>query len=238
MCLCLPAWFKLLLLFWVFIYSEPVPLHVMGKKGGSIILPCELKTRDIFHIRLNRESKNILVYQKKYCSKGVCKKGACDVVINDLSFSDAGKYILDIYYINAESMLGPQIRTYQLHIYDAHQVTHQNKSSSEWKKVWQRDCDKRVNITHGRLSFTDGTLSIKEFTADDAGTYRVLGSDGEILITVTVTDENKSKGKLNNTPDDKKRNHWGVLGPAGLFVSAVFALLFLILIAAGIKKMQ
>uniref|UniRef100_A0A8C2EMS5 Uncharacterized protein n=1 Tax=Cyprinus carpio TaxID=7962 RepID=A0A8C2EMS5_CYPCA len=106
---------------------------------------------------------------------------------------------------------------------DAHQVTHQNKSSTEWKKIWKRDSKKRVKITHDRLNDTDGTLSIKEFTADDAGTYRVLGYEGEILITVTVTDE---------------KNHWGVFGPAGLFVSAVFALLFLILSAAIIKKMQ
>uniref|UniRef100_A0A8C1P834 Uncharacterized protein n=1 Tax=Cyprinus carpio TaxID=7962 RepID=A0A8C1P834_CYPCA len=103
---------------------------------------------------------------------------------------------------------------------DAHQVMHQNKSSTEWKKVWKRDSKKRVKITHDRLNDTDGTLSIKEFMADDAGTYRVLGYEGEILITVTVTDE---------------KNHWGVFGPAGLFV---FALLFLILIAAIIKKMQ
>ncbi len=75
---------------------------------------------------------------------------------------------------------------------DAHQVTHQNKSSTEWKKIWRRDSKKRVNITHDRLKDTDGTLSIKEFTADDAGTYRVLGSEGEILITVTVTDEKSS----------------------------------------------
>ncbi len=89
----------------------------MGKKGGSIILPCEFKARQIFHIRLNRHSKHILVYQNKYCSKRVCRKGACDVIIKNLRLRDAGKYILEIYYINAKSVLEPQIRTYQLHIY-------------------------------------------------------------------------------------------------------------------------
>ncbi|KAF4100967.1 hypothetical protein G5714_019163 [Onychostoma macrolepis] len=190
---------KLLLLLWVFNYSETISIHVMGKKGGSVILPCEFKAIQIFHIRLKRQSKHILFYENKYCSKGICKKGACDVIIKDLRLRDAGKYILQIYYINAKSVLEPQIRTYQLHIYDdisvklgerlkldvllpdAHRVMHQNKSSTEWKKVWKRDSKKR-----------DGILSIKEFTNDDAGTYRVLDYDGEILITVTVTDEKSS----------------------------------------------
>ncbi len=75
---------------------------------------------------------------------------------------------------------------------DAHQVTHQNKSSTEWEEVWKRDSKKRVHVIHGRLKDSDGTLTIKEFTADDAGTYRVLDYGGEILITVTVTDEKSS----------------------------------------------
>uniref|UniRef100_A0A8C1UZM7 Uncharacterized protein n=1 Tax=Cyprinus carpio TaxID=7962 RepID=A0A8C1UZM7_CYPCA len=66
---------------------------------------------------------------------------------------------------------------------DARQVMHQNISSTEWKKVWKRDSKSRANITHDRLNDSNGTLSIKEFTADDAGTYRVLGFEGEILIT-------------------------------------------------------
>ncbi|XP_016382424.1 uncharacterized protein LOC107719520 isoform X1 [Sinocyclocheilus rhinocerous] len=246
----------LLLLLWVFNYSETIPIHVAGKKGGSVILPCEFKAREIFLIHLNRQSKNILVYDKKYCSKRVCKKGACDVVIKDLRLSDAGKYILNVYYNNAKSVLEPQIRTYHLHIYDdisvkigeqlkldvllpdAHQVMHQNKSSTEWKKVWKRDSKSRVNVAYSRLTDSDGTLTIKEFTSDDAGAYRVLGYEGEILITVTVTDEKKSEGNLNYMDDDKKRNHWSLFGPAGLFVSVVFALPVLILIAAIIKKMQ
>ncbi|XP_048066981.1 uncharacterized protein LOC125280466 isoform X2 [Megalobrama amblycephala] len=179
--------------------------------------------------------------------------GACDVIIKDLRLSDAGKYILNVYDINAKSVLEPQIRTYQLHIYgdisvkigerlkldvllpDAHQVMHQNKSSTEWKEVWIRESKSRVNVNHDRPNNRYGTLTIKEFTSDDEGTYRVLDFDGEILITVTVTE---SKGKLKNTDDNKKNNHWGLFWSAGLFVLVVFSLPVLILIAAIIKKMQ
>ncbi|XP_052388693.1 uncharacterized protein LOC127935122 [Carassius gibelio] len=255
---------KLLLLLWVFNYSETIPIHAAGKKGGSVILPCEFKAREIFHIRLNRQPTSfegeIFVYDKKYCSKRVCKKGACDVVIKDLRLSDAGKYILNVYYNNAESLLEPQVRTYQLHIYDdisvkigevlkldvllpdALQVMHQNTSSAEWKMVWKRGSKSRVNIKQDRLKDSNGSLSIKRFMAEDAGTYRVLGYEGEILITVTVTvteekskSPTESKGNLNYTDDEQKRNHWSLFGPAGLVVLFV---LFLILIAAIIKKMQ
>ncbi len=89
----------------------------MAKKGDRVILPCEFKARDIFHIRLNRQSKHILVHQIKYCSKRVCRQGACDIIIKDLRLRDAGKYFLEIYYIHAKSVLDPQIKTYQLHIY-------------------------------------------------------------------------------------------------------------------------
>ncbi len=89
----------------------------MAKKGDRVILPCEFKARDIFHIRLNRQSKHILVHQNKYCSKRACRQGACDIIIKDLRLRDAGKYFLEIYYIHAKSVLDPQIKTYQLHIY-------------------------------------------------------------------------------------------------------------------------
>lgn len=90
---------------------------MMGKKGGNVILPCVYKANEIFHINLSRQSKNILVHQRKYCNKQVCVKGACDVIMKDLRLSDAGKYILNVYDINGKSVLEPQIRTYQLHIY-------------------------------------------------------------------------------------------------------------------------
>uniref|UniRef100_A0A8C1ULL0 Uncharacterized protein n=1 Tax=Cyprinus carpio TaxID=7962 RepID=A0A8C1ULL0_CYPCA len=63
---------------------------------------------------------------------------------------------------------------------NADKVYHQNKTSK-----------------NDRLTDTDGNLSINDFTTSDAGTYRVLDYEGNILITVTVTGERYSiRGKL------------------------------------------
>lgn len=77
---------------------------------------------------------------------------------------------------------------------DAYQVMHQNKSSTEWKKVWIRESKSRVNVNHDQLNDSYRTLTIKQFMSDDVGTYRVLDFDDEILITVTVTGVKLSRG--------------------------------------------
>ncbi len=60
------------------------------------------------------------------------------------------------------------------------------KNSSEgWKEVWKRG----HVVSSDRINVSDGNLIIKAFTDIDAGSYRVLNSDGKILITVTVTGE-------------------------------------------------
>ncbi len=71
---------------------------------------------------------------------------------------------------------------------NANQVVHWTKTKTSWREVWSRSS----GAQRDRLTDTDGTLTIKDFTANDAGTYRVLDSEGEILITVTVTGERNS----------------------------------------------
>ncbi|KAL1246788.1 hypothetical protein QQF64_034840 [Cirrhinus molitorella] len=74
----------------------------------------------------------------------------------------------------------------------ANKVVHQNKISTEWIVVWKRG---------GGVS-SGGNLTINALTVNDAGIYRVLDFDNEILITVTVT-ESGTDSKGNRTDDDK-----------------------------------
>lgn len=94
-------------------------VHVTGKKGDSVILPCEFEARQISHYHLSSWSKTIYVCQNEECESEngrVFKQGNCDVVIKDLSFSDAGKYVLRVNYNNAQSMLERLTLEYYLHI--------------------------------------------------------------------------------------------------------------------------
>ncbi len=85
---------------------------MIGIKGDKVTLPCEHEDGEIFKIEFSR-SEIIPVCETEECSGRVFKQEVCDVVIKDLSFSDAGKYTLRVYYSNDETML-EQTRTYQL----------------------------------------------------------------------------------------------------------------------------
>ncbi|XP_016102555.1 uncharacterized protein [Sinocyclocheilus grahami] len=215
------CWNLLLLLFCLVYHSEtpPVGSHsVTRKKADSFTLPCKVEDNEIIY--LIRQSKIILVCQNEECEnknknvQGVCKKGACDVTIKNLSFSDAGKYILRFNYKNdPKEKKQEKEKTYRLCIHDevsvktgeqlkldvlsnADKVQHQNETSAEWTEIWSRSDRDQSD----RLTDSDGTLTINNFTASDAGTYRVLDTEGEILITVTVTESRReSKGKLDDT---------------------------------------
>lgn len=54
--------------------------------------------------------------------------------------------------------------------------------------MWNRTS----GVQDDHLSDSDGNLTIKVFMDNDAGTYRVLDSEREILITVTITGERNS----------------------------------------------
>ncbi|XP_016300204.1 uncharacterized protein LOC107656776 [Sinocyclocheilus anshuiensis] len=199
-------WFRCLnlLLFCLVYHSGNTSISVSGKKGGNVTLTCESEADEIVHIELFSESEEIDVCQDEECSGRVFKEGNCDVVIKNLSFNDAGKYILRIYYNNDQSELEPQIRTYQVHIHDEISVKTgeelkmhvllsnadkvETSSSGEWKEVRSRT----DGVQSDRLNENDENLIFKSFASSDAGAYRVLDSEGEILITVTVTGERNS----------------------------------------------
>ncbi|XP_026087248.1 uncharacterized protein LOC113061955 [Carassius auratus] len=180
-------------------------ISVSGKKRGSVTLRCEHEDSNIVHIDLITQSEIISVCETEECRGRVFKEGNCDVVIKNLIFSDAGKYTLRIYYNNDQRELERQIRTYQLHIHDEISVKTgeelkmsvlvsdadkvKTNSSGEWKEIWTRD----HGVQSDRMNDdNDGNLIIKSFLDSDAGTYRVLDTEGETLITVTVRGERNS----------------------------------------------
>ncbi|XP_051728020.1 uncharacterized protein LOC127500693 isoform X18 [Ctenopharyngodon idella] len=234
---------NLLLLLCLVYHSGTATIHVTGKKGNSITLPCDFEDREILVISLNSLSKNIPVCQEKNCSGRVFKEGSCDVIIKDLIFSDAGKYILIVFYNNDQREVKRRILKYHLHIQDEISVKRgeelkmdvllinadkvEKNSSGEWTEVWTRG----HGVSSDRLNDRDGNLTINVFTVNDTGTYRVLDSEGEILITVTVTE---SKGNLKNTDEDKTDDseHHTV----GYWIVAVGLTVILVLTAVVLHK--
>ncbi len=73
---------------------------------------------------------------------------------------------------------------------NADKVQHQR--AAEWKEVWKRG----HGVQNDQLNDRDGNLIINNFTANDAGTYRVLGSEGELLITVNVVEGERNSGYM------------------------------------------
>ncbi len=100
------------------VFAGNTDTPVSGKKGGNITLTCEFKANKIVEIDLFSQSEDIDVCQEKSCSGRVFKQGDCDVVIKNLSLSDAGKYTLRVSYSNDETnVVHPKEWKYQLHIY-------------------------------------------------------------------------------------------------------------------------
>ncbi len=89
-----------------------------GKKGGNVTLTCEFEANKTVQVDLSSESGEIDVCQTENCSGRVFKNATCDVVIKNLTFSDAGKYTLRVHYNNDQTnMAQPKNRRYQLHIH-------------------------------------------------------------------------------------------------------------------------
>ncbi|XP_067217585.1 uncharacterized protein [Chanodichthys erythropterus] len=240
-------WLNLLLLFCFAYHIEIVPKPVTGKRGGSVTLPCQFEDREISDTVLSSQSKNILVCQNEECKSEndrVFKEGSCDVIIKDLKLSDAGRYFLRLYYNNDQRELERQISIYHLQIHDeisvktgeqlkmdvllinVYQIEHQSKISTEWTEAWTRG----DGVQNDRLTDSDGNLTINAFTASDAGTYRVLDSEGEIWITVTVTESSTgSKVKL-DTDEDKPDEKYTAVNVVLSVSAALLALIIPVII--------
>ncbi|XP_048041399.1 uncharacterized protein LOC125265302 isoform X2 [Megalobrama amblycephala] len=244
-----PRCFNVLLLLLLFCFINSIgsatagnsPRRVTGEKGGSVTLPCEFQPRDDSHIVVFRQSKKILDCQNEECSERFVKKGSCDVIIKDLIFSDAGKYFLRVFNTDGQKEVE---RDYHLHIQGkifgktgeelkmnillANADKVKTNSSGEWTEVWTRG----HGVSSDRLTDRDGNLTISNFTVSDTGTYRVLDSEEEILITVTVTESSPgSNGKLDMDEEQHTAGFW--ILSVGL---PVLVILVLVGVTVVIKK--
>ncbi|KAG1929046.1 hypothetical protein F2P79_023265 [Pimephales promelas] len=220
----------LLLLLYLISYSGSSSISVSGLKGGNVTLSCGSEDREIVEISLYSLSKHIPVCEERNCSGRVCKEGSCDVIIKDLTYSDAGKYFLHVYYTNDQREVERLMLEYKLHIHDEISVkkaedlkldvllTNADKvernSGSGWIVLWRRG----HGVSSDGLSVSEQTLIIHEFTDTDTGSYRVLDSNNEALITVTVTDwkENLSDTEEDKTDDSEHQHYWML--PVGILV--------------------
>lgn len=86
----------------MFAETPSVVKHVKGKKGGNATLPCGYQDKDISDGRFIRYKNTIyfsnipacLDEEYKHENARVCKRGACDIILKDLNFSDPGIYLL------------------------------------------------------------------------------------------------------------------------------------------------
>ncbi|XP_048059249.1 uncharacterized protein LOC125275938 isoform X1 [Megalobrama amblycephala] len=209
----------LLLCFINYIESSTVGnilIHVTGQNGENATLQCKIGARDIFNVILYRQADPILKCENDKCeseNRRVFKTGSCDITIKDLRLSDAGKYILRVHYTDDRREL-----KYHLEIHDEISVKTgeqlkmdvllinadkvEKNSSGEWTEVWTRG----HGVSSDRLTDSNETLTIKEFRATDTGTYRVLDSNNETLITVTVTES--GTGSVGGQQGDTEHMYW------------------------------
>ncbi|XP_042632090.1 uncharacterized protein LOC109078864 [Cyprinus carpio] len=188
-------------------------LTVTGQKGGNITLPCNSSNREDLYMVLTFGSKTAYgTGQSKYYEHRVHKSGNCNLILQDLKTTDAGKYNFKVYA--SGQLLGSYIFDICVNVHvtarvgeevmfddlprDAESVECLTNTSSI--DVWRRE----QGVLTDRLTDSDGHLIIKNFRSSDAGTYRVLDSTGGVLVTVTLTEwGTESKDKQDSTRDDK-----------------------------------
>ncbi|XP_052388686.1 uncharacterized protein LOC127935119 isoform X1 [Carassius gibelio] len=184
-------------------------LPVVGEIGGSITLKCNSdNTQDPILTFGTRIAYG--VNQDEHFRDRVHKTDTCDLILQDLKTTDAGKYLLTLYVegeplcsysyevrvdVNLTALIGEEVMLADLPG-DAESVEHLTNTGST--EVWRR----RMGVLTDRLMDKDGHLIIRSYTLRDAGTYRVLNSTGGVLVTVTLTE---SKYEQDSTRDDNTK---------------------------------
>ncbi|XP_058609742.1 uncharacterized protein LOC131525804 [Onychostoma macrolepis] len=228
----------------LFIFLGAASLPVEGRKGGSITLPCSLTKRENLSTVLTFGPITAFgAGQDGHFSGRVHKSGSCDLILQDLKTTDAGKYILKVYDDS-----GLISNSYDVHVNvtltgqkgeelmfelprEAENVTHLTNAGCT--EVWRRG----RGVLTDRLTHKNDCLTIKNLSSSDAGLYRVLNKSGGILVTVTVTESSTgSKDKLDSTHEDETHDTGRVPVWVGIVIGVV-ALVALIVFAI-IKSRQ
>ncbi len=82
----------------LFLFVGAASVPVEGLKGGNITLPCSLRNREDLSTVLT--FGHITAYgarQDKYFRGRVKESGSCDLILQDLKSTDAGKYISEVF---------------------------------------------------------------------------------------------------------------------------------------------
>ncbi|XP_048059275.1 uncharacterized protein LOC125275955 isoform X2 [Megalobrama amblycephala] len=184
---------RCLLTFLLLCLPGAAALTLQGQKDGTVTFPCS-NTRENVSVRLTYGSKIAYgISQNREYHGRVQKSGNCNLTLQKLRTTDAGRYILHLYDNGVSSS-----NSYDVHIIcyisgwkgkelmfdelpqEAERVEHY--SATGWTEMWRREQD--VN----RLTDKNGFLTINNFTSSDAGTYRVLNEGGVTLVTVIITE--------------------------------------------------
>ncbi len=82
----------------LFLFAGAASVPVEGLKGGSITLPCCKNSGDDLSIVLTFGSETAYGRgQSEHFRGRVHKSGSCDLILQDLKTTDAGKYTADVY---------------------------------------------------------------------------------------------------------------------------------------------
>ncbi|XP_051551571.1 uncharacterized protein LOC127439359 [Myxocyprinus asiaticus] len=182
-----------------------IPEPLSGKEGDNITFPCDSGIIEIYNVILKAYGTN---QHKEYTGR-VSQIGSCTIILTDLRRSDAGLFTLIVYKTSEMafnkifivsikdefSLKTGENLTLEVLLRKTERVVHERIGGAEFTPVWI----KGKGVQSDRLTESNEDLIIREFIANDSGTYRALDSDGNTLITVNVTE--------NVTESDQDRQH-------------------------------
>ncbi|XP_058609731.1 uncharacterized protein LOC131525796 isoform X1 [Onychostoma macrolepis] len=216
----------------LFISPGASSLTVEGRKGGNITLPCSLTNReDLTTVLTFGPIKAYGAHQDKWYKDRVHKTGSCNLILQDLKTTDAGKYVSQV-FANGQLL---NIYTYDVHL----KVTLTGQKGEELMFELPREAEsvEQITDTNSKEVWRRGEgvptdwLSTESFSSSDTGTYRVLNSTGGILVTVTVTESSTGlMDRMDHTHEDEPHDRERVHVCVGIGFGVLVALIVFVVI--------